>query len=126
VVMTCIQELHKYKDYGRLQDVLLMGGAMNLNDINPDSLKIIAGRLINCYTRSDLILKYALKMADLFNEPIGINEISFEGIEVENYNISELIKGHSMYMKELTKILRHVEFNMGTKRYLNVWDNEWN
>ena len=60
VVMTCIQELHKYKDYGRLQDVLLMGGAMNLNDINPDSLKIIAGRIINCYSKNDYILKYLL------------------------------------------------------------------
>ena len=117
VIYSCLSAL-KTKDRVFIKDIHLLGGAVNNNcekkDDSSNSVnwggieKAVSGEINNYYSKNDDILKILYKVGEGvkfdFGEPIGRNEINNEAIN--NIDVTDLISGHTVYKKNLSKILR--------------------
>jgi hypothetical protein len=92
-----------------VEDAILMGTPNHLNVMSWIACRrVVAGRLINCYSRRDLILSlmFQIKRMSIFKPVCGTCEVPAPG--VENYNITNLISSHSDYCLAVSDILRLV------------------
>ena len=89
VVVSCINELNKFKDLRfMINNVLLMGGATVIEDneknIWGDIFRDnVAGRIINCYSNSDDVLSYLFILC-MKKIPIGIKKLDIKDEKKEN------------------------------------------
>lgn len=76
-------------------------------------MRSVSGKVINCYSHNDGLLKYLLKLVKAKIKPCGINPILNEDNhpKFENYNFSDFIDGHLSYNKNFYKILQKIDFN---------------
>mmetsp|Transcript_15837 Transcript_15837/g.18275 ORF Transcript_15837/g.18275 Transcript_15837/m.18275 type:complete len:332 (+) Transcript_15837:2120-3115(+) len=93
-----------------LEDVILMGMPNHLS-LRSWYLarQLVAGRLINCYSKKDLILTLMFRFKRLaggLRPVVGTCAIDVPG--VENYDISDLISGHAQYCTEVGTILQRI------------------
>ena len=77
--------------------------------------KVVGGRIINCYSKSDNILKYLYSNCT-GNEPIGnkmvdINDGKYGKNIVENYDFTDLNLGHLDYRLKFNDILKRINNN---------------
>jgi len=118
VVVNCINELNKYKNYRfMINNVLLMGGATVIEDsakwrdIFRDN---VAGRIINCYSIYDDVLSYLFTIR-MKRTPIGIKSLDIKDENgeypiVEDYDFSDIRLGHLEYRKKFEIILKRINF----------------
>lgn len=91
-----------------IKDVYLLGGAVDRNDIRgwEKAVESVQGKIYNCYSKNDNILKYLYKGANLkFSDPIGSGEIKFKSPHISNFDCSEIIDGHMKWKKNFDKVL---------------------
>ena len=69
---------------------------------------MVAGRLINGYSKGDWILALMYRSTDLVLNVAGLNKVPLD--DVENYDLCELVKGHSGYGKHMKEILDLIQF----------------
>lgn len=107
VIFSCLEELAKGNT--KVSDVILMGGAAE-NDPKRWEIarKVVAGRLVNIYSKNDWALSIFYYMAT-FNKAIGNEKIIVSGIE--NYDVSDFIDGHMEYRKYLSPILDRIGYS---------------
>ncbi|EGG13746.1 transmembrane protein [Cavenderia fasciculata] len=82
-------------------------------------ISMVSGRVINCYSPSDLVLKYVSRSANCLTDgvlpPAGVTPIHIPSstIVIENVDVSKLVKSHLDYDKEdnITRILNHIAVN---------------
>jgi len=93
-----------------VEDAILMGLPNHLSLQSWESCRcIVAGRLINCYSRRDLILSLMFQMKRLAGalKPVcGTSPVNVQG--VENYDVSNFISAHSDYCRMIGHILRMI------------------
>mmetsp|Transcript_1614 Transcript_1614/g.2373 ORF Transcript_1614/g.2373 Transcript_1614/m.2373 type:complete len:113 (-) Transcript_1614:42-380(-) len=71
--------------------------------------QLVAGRLVNCYSKKDLILALMFRYKRLsggFRQVCGTSAIDVPG--VENFDVSDLISGHAQYCTEAGEILKRL------------------
>jgi len=92
-----------------VEDAILMGTPNHLNQSAWEAFRrIVSGRLINCYSRKDLILSLMFQLKRIALKPVcGTNPVEVNG--VENYDVSHLVSQHSDYCLEAGNILRLVK-----------------
>lgn len=97
-----------------VEDAIMMGLPNHLSLQSWESCRsVVAGRLVNCYSRNDLILSLMFQLKRLngvFKTVCGTNTVNVPG--VENYDVSNLIPAHSDYCRMTGRILRMI--NHGT------------
>ena len=75
---------------------------------------IVGGRLINCYSKKDLMLSILFRVlkngvTKILNPPAGIREVA--GVPgVENYDVSEIVSSHEEYTFSIKEILDAVGY----------------
>jgi len=116
VVKNCLKELSN-NDEGRMliNDVIFMAGATTFkNRANWYKIfkKVVGGRIINCYSKSDNILKY-LYANCTGNQPIGNKKIDINDGKsgkniVENYDFTDLNLGHLDYRDKFNDIIKRI------------------
>ena len=116
VVKNCLKELN-LNDDGRMiiNDVTFMAGATTFKDkIKWYKIfkKVIGGRIVNCYSKKDNILKYLYSNCTGL-EPIGSKEIDINDGKngkniVENYDFTDLNLGHLDYREKFKDILKRI------------------
>ena len=116
VVKNCLKELN-LNDDGRMiiNDVTFMAGATTFKDkIKWYQIfkKLIGGRIVNCYSKKDNILKYLYSNCTGL-EPIGSKEIDINDGKngkniVENYDFTDLNLGHLDYRDKFKDILERI------------------
>ena len=116
VVKNCLKELC-INDEGKmiLNDVIFMAGATTFKDRSnwyKIFKKVVGGRVINCYSKSDNILKYLYSNCT-GNEPIGIKKVDINDGKsgkniVENYDFTDLNLGHLTYRVKFNDILKRI------------------
>ena len=116
VVKNCLKELN-LNDDGRMiiNDVTFMAGATTFKDkIKWYKIfkKLIGGRIVNCYSKKDNILKYLYSNCTGL-EPIGSKEIDINDGKggkniVENYDFTDLNLGHLDYRDKFKDILNRI------------------
>jgi len=122
VIKHCIFELNKIYDYHMevseiIQNIVFIGGATKLNPNKykfEEFFKIIAGRIINCFSDFDSDLKDVYSYDAIGVNPL-INNTQFDSdymskntIYLENYDLSEYKYNHDDYKENLSKILNDI------------------
>lgn len=106
VIFECLKELETLKCANIVNDVVLMGGVVDIHDARTFEWNCVAGRIVNCYCLNDSILKYILQLAKFGREPIGLHKISEGGsARVEDFDLTHIVNGHLDYRKKMDKIL---------------------
>lgn len=102
-----------------INDVFLFGGASNNNKASWTQSLSVAENIYNFYSQNDYVLKYLYKSVELWEEPIGLNEIIIKDIKdlkrgsVYNYDVSNIVNGHTEYIKKISSIYyKHYNFNI--------------
>eukprot|EP00330_Aristerostoma_sp_ATCC50986_P011826 CAMPEP_0114580528 /NCGR_PEP_ID=MMETSP0125-20121206/4794_1 /TAXON_ID=485358 ORGANISM="Aristerostoma sp., Strain ATCC 50986" /NCGR_SAMPLE_ID=MMETSP0125 /ASSEMBLY_ACC=CAM_ASM_000245 /LENGTH=122 /DNA_ID=CAMNT_0001772141 /DNA_START=2096 /DNA_END=2464 /DNA_ORIENTATION=+ len=111
VIVTCIWELEKLERQDLIYDVLLMGGVVNIVDFNRESLSVIGNKLVNAYSKKDMILKTILRAVDLDIDPIGMFPIISDDKKVINLDVTQQVGGHLDYSKKMNEVFNRVDFN---------------
>eukprot|EP01082_Thalassiosira_pseudonana_P007245 g6965.t1 g6965 contig23:1583216-1587175(+) len=93
-----------------IEDAILMGLPNHLSLKSWEACRrIVAGRLINCYSRKDLILSlmFQLKRMQGILRPVcGTSPVAVTG--VENYDVTDLVSAHTDYCLVTGEILKRV------------------
>ena len=116
VIKNCLKELNN-KDDGKMiiNDITFMAGATTFKDrLNWYKIfnNTVGGRIINCYSKVDNILKYLYSNCT-GNEPIGNKELNINDGKggkniVENYEFTDLNMGHLDYRERFSEILKRI------------------
>lgn len=93
-----------------VEDAIIMGLPNHLSLHSWESCRrVVAGRLVNCYSRKDMILSLMFQIKRLTGglRPVcGTSPVRVRG--VENYNVESLISAHSDYCSASGHILRMI------------------
>ena len=100
-----------------VEDVVLMGCPAYVTASKWLSYReIVGGRLINCYSKHDMILALMYRVKNLAsslrNPPVGISHVNVAGIE--NFDVSRFVAGHNEYCVAVRDILNVVGYNQPT------------
>ena len=95
-----------------VEDAILLGTPNHLSIKSWESCRrIVAGRMINCYSSKDLILSlmFQIKRFQGILRPVcGTSPVAVNG--VENYDVTDLVSAHSDYCLVAGDILKKVFF----------------
>ncbi|CAG9572394.1 conserved hypothetical protein [Leishmania major strain Friedlin] len=105
VIVECLRELERVEAYGVVENVYLLGCTCSSDPGLWHCLRrVVAGRLVNVYTREDwtLWMMYRLNKTDL--KPMaGINPVNVPG--VENVDVTPLVSAHGDFAVKLLPVL---------------------
>ncbi len=93
-----------------VEDAILMGTPNHISLKSWEACRrVVAGRLINCYSRKDLILSLMFQMKrfqGILRPVCGTSPVSVNG--VENYDVTDLVSAHTDYCLVSGEILKRV------------------
>ncbi|WP_267772557.1 DUF726 domain-containing protein, partial [Vibrio cholerae] len=95
-----------------INDVILLGGAVGKDDKNSwlNALSTIDGRLYNCYSEQDMVLKHLYDCANAkLSKPIGFYPIPFEDERLVNIDCTDIVDSHMTWKKNYATILSLIE-----------------
>ena len=105
VIYSCLKELARL---GRtVHNVYFLGGAVSIDSDWPICQKAVAGKIFNCYSTKDWVLKF-LYQPIVRKKPVGINEIP----DAINFNVTEEAGGHTQYKDHLVAVLDKINYNL--------------
>lgn len=105
-----------------VEDAIMMGLPNHLSLHSWESCRrIVAGRLVNCYSKNDMILSLMFQIKRLTGglRPVcGTSAVKIRG--VENYNVASLISAHSDYCSAAGHILRMIYHGCPHRRNASI------
>mmetsp|Transcript_28681 Transcript_28681/g.44585 ORF Transcript_28681/g.44585 Transcript_28681/m.44585 type:complete len:652 (+) Transcript_28681:253-2208(+) len=99
-----------------IEDVVLMGLPNHYNrDTWAEIRHVVAGRLVNCFSRKDFVLNFMFQMKKMsMMRPVcGTMYVDVDG--VENIDVTEIVQSHEDYCHRISDILRLVEKRRSSK-----------
>ncbi|KAK3583744.1 hypothetical protein CHS0354_022776 [Potamilus streckersoni] len=120
VVFSCLEELSKRKGGdGLVEDVILLGAPVSGDPKNWQPLaRVVAGRIVNGYCRSDWLLKFLYRTASVQIKIAGLGPVIWENRRMHNFDLSGVLDGHRDYEKNLDTLMKAV--GVRTKDELKV------
>ena len=117
VIKNCLKELSEIEGSKVLiNNVVFMGGATTLNSKKWPKIfqNVVGGRIFNCYSKKDDVLKKFFKLCTI-NNAIGSDKLIIKTENgtfdyVENYDFSDLNLGHLDYRDNFEEILKKIDF----------------
>lgn len=107
VISNTLQSLST-KDKKIIRNVYLFGGAVSREpDIWKNCSDAVVGKIYNCYSDNDWVLKYLYKYAEFGDKPIGLGHIK-RNEKVININVTDIIESHNDYKPSLPKVLEFI------------------
>ncbi|RNF26456.1 uncharacterized protein Tco025E_01178 [Trypanosoma conorhini] len=105
VIVECLHELHRVEAFGVIENVYLMGSTVTSSRALWGELRrVVAGRLVNVYSRSDWVLAFLYKVNEASLKPMaGMSPINVPG--VENLDVTFLVDNHFDYAVKLQEII---------------------
>ncbi|EXJ67725.1 uncharacterized protein A1O5_09071 [Cladophialophora psammophila CBS 110553] len=110
VVYSCLLTLAKRGAFGLVDNVVLMGAPVPCDASQWRAMRsVVAGRLVNVYSRQDYILAFLYRTSSAQLAVAGLQDISEEGVcGVENFDLTDRVSGHLKYLHMTGPILREV------------------
>ncbi|XP_061189624.1 transmembrane and coiled-coil domain-containing protein 4-like [Saccostrea echinata] len=111
VIFSCLEEMVKRKGCeGIVEDVVLLGAPVSGSVKQWEKLShVVAGRIINGYTKGDWLLKFLFRTANVhFTTVAGLGPVKWNNRRMHNIDLSDVVSGHRDYMKQLPTILKVV------------------
>jgi hypothetical protein len=98
----------------KVYDVHLFGGAVSKTNKTGwlTALSVVQNSINNYYSSNDMILKNLYRSTMAGDSPIGLGDIEYyktkdiKIAKVQNYDVSDIINGHTEYKDKLDKIVR--------------------
>lgn len=111
VIFKCLQYLAKTENGAELVErVVLLGAPISIRDENWEAArKMVAGRFVNAYSRSDWMLGVAFRASLLTKGLAGIEPVDISGIQ--NVDVTDHIEGHSSYLWATQQILDQLQLD---------------
>ncbi|XP_019054111.1 PREDICTED: transmembrane and coiled-coil domain-containing protein 4-like [Nelumbo nucifera] len=112
VVFKCLKYLARMEIEGGsvVERVVLLGAPVPIQDEYWETARrMVAGRFVNAYSTSDWMLGIAFRASLLTQGLAGIQPVEVPGIE--NVDVTELIEGHSSYLRMSQQILERLELD---------------
>lgn len=110
VIFYCLEELSKRKGgEGLIEDVILLGAPVSgdPNSWMPFS-KIVAGKIVNGYSRGDWLLKFLFRTANVKLTVAGLGPVKWDNRRMHNIDLTDVIDGHGDYLKNIDIIMKAV------------------
>nr|XP_027193327.1 transmembrane and coiled-coil domain-containing protein 4-like isoform X2 [Cicer arietinum] len=109
VIFKCLEVLAETENHAELVErVVLLGAPIAIKNENwKAARKMVAGRFINAYSRTDWMLGVAFRASLLSQGLAGIQPIDIPGIQ--NVDVTDHIEGHSSYLWATQRILDELE-----------------
>mmetsp|Transcript_22972 Transcript_22972/g.36070 ORF Transcript_22972/g.36070 Transcript_22972/m.36070 type:complete len:157 (-) Transcript_22972:44-514(-) len=107
-------EVYNREPASIIEDVILMGCPASVKSSKwPSYREIVGGRLVNCYSKNDMILALMYRVkniaSSLLTPPVGISHVDDAGIE--NFDVSKFVASHGEYCVAVREILNAVGYN---------------
>lgn len=120
VIYYALEALSTKDGEPRVKDAFLLGGAVGggLKDAEGwiKSTNSVSGKIYNCYSEDDLVLKYLYKCANAgASAPIGYNGISTEHPKIFDFNCTALVSAHSEWKENFGEILTQLKNDYAAK-----------
>lgn len=113
VIFYCLKELEKQNQYGIVENVILIGAAVQASAFKFATVKkAVAGRFINAYCESDWVLALVHRASAMSSSAIaGLAPIVDEKGNhiVENVNVAHIVQGHVEYKQKLPDVLKYLK-----------------
>ena len=93
-----------------IDDIYLLGGAVGGGEKDKKgwekAAKAVSGKIYNCYSENDNILKCLYKPANGFwSEPIGYKKIALKHPKIVNRNCKDYVNDHMKWKEHFGEIL---------------------
>lgn len=125
VIVAALNRLAERGAQGKIFDVYLLAGAVAQNDARLKRIdEVICGNLVNVYSRTDWVLGYLYRTAELFAQPIGTQPLELQNISVINIDVTDSVGGHINYKEKLGYILARIQQETGQSHPYNEIDFE--
>ncbi|EDO05800.1 uncharacterized protein BBOV_IV002030 [Babesia bovis T2Bo] len=111
VIFHALLKLYDKQKLSIIKDVVLMGLPVIVDTSEWfQCSSVVAGRLINVYSRHDWQLGYIYRDIEFGQSVAGLRPVTSE--RVENYDATDFIKGHHSYMSKISDILTLVHIDL--------------
>lgn len=133
-IFSCLEELTQRRaarSAGIVQEAYLIGAPVPLEPKRWDAVAhVVAGRLVNAYSRTDWVLSYAYRSLSLQRQAAGVAPVQCS--RIENVDLSGLIPGHLEYHSRMSSILSRlglrlapeVDYSQASERACRLTDVE--
>ncbi|KAK2373023.1 hypothetical protein P8452_46198 [Trifolium repens] len=124
VIFKCLECLAETENHAELVErVVLLGAPIAIKDENWEAArKVVTGRFINAYSRTDWMLGVAFRASLLTQGLAGIQPIDIPGIQ--NVDVTDHIEGHSSYLWATQRILDKLELETYYPVYNSIQPKE--
>jgi hypothetical protein len=89
---------------------ILLGGAVGREPQHWETAaKAVSGKIVNCYSQRDNVLKYLYKTGTAFtSDPVGRGPIDSKSDKIANVDATRLVAGHTAYKPILSQVMAEV------------------
>lgn len=111
-------ELLKYHPQIKINNVILLGGAVDNNAKEWESLTAaIAGKIYNCHSDHDATLHTAYAIANAkLSKPIGYYPIESDSERIINIDCSDIVESHTQWKDRYPEVYQRILSKIGKKR----------
>jgi hypothetical protein len=110
VIYSCLLQLAHLNAFGLIESVVFMGAATPSDAASWRRIRaVVSGRVVNVFSEDDFMLGFLYRASSVQMGIAGVQEI--EGVAgIENFDFTEMIKGHDRYRHLVGTILQRIGF----------------
>ena len=110
VIYSCLLQLAELNVFGLVESVVFMGAATPSDAASWRRIRtVVSGRVVNVFSEDDFMLGFLYRASSVQMGIAGVQEV--EGVAgIENFDFTEMIKGHDRYRHLVGTILQRVGF----------------
>ncbi|OTA55278.1 DUF726-domain-containing protein [Hypoxylon sp. EC38] len=110
VIYVCLQQLAERKAFGLIENALMLGAPTPSSSADWRRIRsVVTGRVVNAYSTNDYILAFLYRSSSIQFGVAGLNPVlNVKG--VENVEVGDLVKSHTLYRHATAPILRRIGF----------------
>ncbi len=95
----------------KVEEVFFFGGAVHIDEVSATDILRFTKNIYNFYSYNDYILWYMYRIAEIGDEPIGLNKIRYKNTKEKignlyNFDVNEFISGHTVYIENFDILYR--------------------
>ncbi len=110
VIFYALENLATRKGAPKVAHAILLGGAVGREPQHWETAaKAVSGKIVNCYSQRDNVLKYLYKTGTAFtSDPVGRGPIDSKSDKIANVDATRLVAGHTAYKPILSQVMAEV------------------
>ncbi|KAI1474365.1 DUF726-domain-containing protein [Daldinia eschscholtzii] len=110
VIYVCLQQLAQRKAFGLVENAVMLGAPTSSSSTDWRRIRsVVAGRVVNAYSANDYILAFLYRSSSIQFGVAGLHPVlDVQG--VENVDVGDLVKGHTLYRHATAPILKRIGF----------------